>query len=179
MLVAAVAVSALATACSTLLGPRTVEISRAELQTRLGKQFPMSKRVMKLLDIKAGLPTLDLRDADNRVAMSFDLTAQELIMNQEYQGKVSMSFGLRYEPKDLTIRLVQPKIEQVSVDGLPPMYQKALTNMGARLAEESLQDYPVHQFKPEDLRTADRMGYEVKDIQVTKSGLAIHLAPRP
>ena len=92
---------------------------------------------------------------------------------------MALSFGLRYEPKDLTIRLVQPKVEQVMVDGLPPLYQTALSNMGARLAEESLQDYAIHQFKPEDLRAADRMGYEVKDIQVTTTGLAIHLAPRP
>lgn len=179
ILLATVAVGMLATACSSLLGPRTVEISRAELQTKLGKQFPMTKRVMKLLDVNAGLPVLDLRDTQNRVALSIDLTAKELIMGQEYKGKVALSFGLRYEPKDLTIRLVQPKVEQVMVDGLPPLYQTALSNMGARLAEESLQDYAIHQFKPEDLRAADRMGYEVKDIQVTTTGLAIHLAPRP
>lgn len=173
------ALAGLVAACSTLLGPRTVEISREELQARLGKQFPTTKRVMKLLDVSAGLPRLDLQGDKNRVALAFDLTAKELIMGGEHKGQVALSFGLRFEPKDLTIRLTQPKVEQVMVEGLPAVYQRALSTMGAQLVEDSLNDYPVHQFKPEDLRTADRMGYEVKDIQITSTGLAIHLAPRP
>lgn len=172
------AVAGLVAACASLLGPRTVEISREELQARLGKQFPTTRRVMKLLDVSAGLPRLELQGDKNRVALSVDLTAKELIMGGEHKGQVALSFGLRFEPKDLTIRLTQPKVEQVKVEGLPPVYQRALSTLGAQLVEDSLNDYPVHQFKPEDLRTADRMGYEIKDVQVTASGLAVHLAPR-
>jgi hypothetical protein len=166
-------------ACAGLLGPRTVEISREELLAKLDKQFPTTKRVLSLLDVTASLPTLDMQGDQNRVLAGVDLTARELVMLQEYRGRVSMSFGLRFEPKDLTIRLANPKIEQVDIAGLPTYYQKMLTGLGARFAEDTLQDYPVHQFKPEDLRSADRMGYEVKDIQVTASGLAVHLSPRP
>lgn len=169
----------LLSACAGLLGPRTVEISRDELLAKLGKQFPTTKRIMRLLDVTASLPTLEMQGDKNRVLAGVSLSARELIMLQEYKGRVALSFGLRFEPKDLTIRLTQPRIEQVEIDGLPPAYQKALTGMGAQFAEESLQDYPVHQFKPEDLRTADRMGYEVKDILVTATGLAVHLSPRP
>lgn len=165
--------------CAGLLGPRTVEITREELLAKLGKQFPTTKRIMRLLDVTAALPTLEMQGDKNRVLASLDLTARELIMLQEYTGHVSLSFGLRFEPKDLSIRLTNPKIERVDIEGLPPVYQKALTNMGAQFAEDSLKDYPVHQFKPEDLRTANRMGYEVKDIVVTASGLAVHLSPRP
>ncbi|KGM40274.1 hypothetical protein JY96_10180 [Aquabacterium sp. NJ1] len=172
------AAAALVAACASLLGPRTVEISRDELQARLGKQFPVTKRVMKLLDVSAGVPRLDLQGDKNRVALGFDLTAKELIMGGEHKGEVALSFGLRFEPKDLTIRLTQPKVEQVMVEGLPPVYQRALSTMGAQLVQDSLNDYPVHQLKPEDLRATDRMGYEVKDIQITATGLAVHLVPR-
>lgn len=170
--------AALVAACASLLGPRTVEISRDELQTKLGKQFPMTKRVMKLLDVSAGVPRLDLQGDQNRVALSFDLTAKELIMGGEHKGQVALSFGLRFEPKDLTIRLTQPKVEKVMVEGLPAVYQRALSTLGTQLVEDSLNNYTVYQFKPEDLRTADRMGYEVKDVQITTGGLAIHLVPR-
>ena len=178
-LIVGLAIPAMLTACATLLGPRTVEISREELLTKLGKQFPTTKRVMKLLDVSAALPTLDLQEEQNRVSASVDLTAKELIMGQEYKGKVTLSFGLRFEPKDLTLRLNEPRIEQVAVEGLPPVYQKALTNLGAKLVEETLNDYAVHQLKPEDLRTADRLGYQVKDIAVTRTRVAVHLVPRP
>lgn len=179
MLLAPLAIAGLLAACATLLGPRTIEISRDELLTKLGKQFPTTKRVMKLLDVTASLPSLDLQEEKNRVTASVDLAARELLMGQEYKGKVALSFGLRFEPKDLTLRLTEPKVEQVAVEGLPAIYQRALTNLGAKLVEETLNDYPVHQLKPEDLRTADRLGYQVKDIAVTRTGLAVHLVPRP
>jgi hypothetical protein len=178
LLVAALIPGVLA-ACAAVLGPRTVEISRDELLTKLGKQFPTTKRVMKLLDVTASLPSLDLQEDKNRVSASVDLVAKELIMGQEYKGKVALSFGLRFEPKDLTLRLTEPKVEQVAVEGLPAIYQRALTNLGAKLVEETLNDYTVHQLKPEDLRAADRLGYQVKDITVTRTGLAVHLVPRP
>lgn len=177
--VAACGAAMLLSGCAGLLGPRTVEISREELLAKLGKQFPTTKRVMRLLDVTASLPTLEMQGEQNRVLAGVDLTARELIMLQEYKGHVALSFGLRFEPKDLTIRLTNPKIEKVDIEGLPPVYQRALSGMGAQFAEESLQDYPVHQFKPEDLRAADRMGYEVKDILVTATGIAVHLSPRP
>jgi hypothetical protein len=178
-LLATVATAGLLAACASLMGPRTVEISREELTEKLGKQFPTTKRVMKLLDVTAALPRLDLIEDSNRIGMTFDLTAKELLFEQSYKGTVGLSFGLRYEPSDLTIRLKDVRIEQINVEGLPPVYQRALTNLGAQLVEDQLQDYPIHHFKPEDLRSADRMGYQVGDIKVTKNSLGIQLVPRP
>lgn len=168
----------LLTACASLLGPRTVEISREELSAKLGKQFPTTKRLMRLLDVTAELPTLEMQGQRNRVLTQVQLSARELLMGQSFKGRVSLSFGLRYEPKDLSLRLTSPKVEDVFFDGLPAAYQATLTNLSARLAEDALQDHVVHQFKPEDLRTADRMGYEVKDVKVTDNGLAVYLVPR-
>jgi hypothetical protein len=178
-LLVALLITGVLAACAAVLGPRTIEISRDELQTKLGKQFPTTKRLMKLLDVTVSLPSLDLQEDKNRVSASVGLIAKDLILGQEYKGKLTLSFGLRFEPKDLTLRLTAPKVEQVAVDGLPATYQRALTYMGAKLAEETLNDYAVHQLKPEDLRTADRLGYQVKDIAVTRTGLAVHLVPRP
>lgn len=175
----AFAATSLLVACAGLMGPRTIEISREQLLSKLGQRFPTTKRVMNLLDVEAAAPQLDMLADRNRVMASIDLTARELIFNQGYKGHVAISFGLRYEPKDLSIRLKDPKVEQIQVEGLPPLYQRQLSGMGAQFIEDSLQDYPVHQFKQEDLRSADRMGYEVGDIVVTNTGLAVHLTPKP
>jgi hypothetical protein len=178
-LLAITVAAGLAGGCASLLGPRTVEISREELTDKLGKQFPTTKRVMRLLDVTAALPRLDMIADSNRVGVTFDVTTKELLFNQEYKGTVGLSFGLRYEPSDLSIRLKDVKIEQVHVEGLPPVYQRALSNLGGQVAEDQLQDFPIHHFKPDDLRSADRMGYQVGDISVTKTGLAVKLTPKP
>lgn len=179
---AALAGTALAAAlvgCASLLGPRTIEIPREALQARLAKAFPVTRRAMNLLDIEASAPTLALLPERNRISAGFDLTGRELLSGQAYQGHVAMSFGLRYEPSDLSIRLRDVTVDQINVDGLPPMAERTLTRLGAQIVEAQLQDHIVHQLKPEDLRSADRLGYQVSSIQVNATGLAIHLTPQP
>ncbi len=165
-------------ACARLFGPRTVVITREELLSKLGKRFPTTRRLLNLLDVQAGLPELTLQPQDNRVLAAVPLQARDLLMGQAYTGKVAMSFGLRYEPQDLSVRLSQVRVEDIQLSGLPAAARHQLTRLGAWLAEDRLQDQVIHQFKPEDLRTADRMGYEVSGLRVTDTGLAIDLQPR-
>jgi hypothetical protein len=133
---------------------------------------------MDLLDVKAQAPRLQFHPKDNRVGTEFDLSATDNLFKKTYQGTIGVSFGLRFEPKDLTLRLTAVKVDQIGLAGLPATLQRYLTRLGAWIAEDKLQDYPVHQFKPEDLRTADRLGYEVGDIKVTDKGLEVHLNPK-
>lgn len=164
--------------CAHMLGARTVLITKEELTAKIAKPFPVTNRIMDLLDVKAQAPRLQFLPLDNRVATEFDLNATERLMGQTYQGTIGVSFGLRYEPKDLTLRLTNVKVDQINLAGLPAAAKRYLTRLGAWIAEDKLQDYPVHQFKPEDLRTADRLGYEVGDIKVTDQGLVVHLNPK-
>jgi len=164
--------------CASLLGPRTVDITREELQGRLARKFPMTHRVLNLFDITASLPRLDMVPDSNRVAAAVDLLARDTTFGRDYVGTVGVSFGLRYEPKDLTLRILALNVDHVRIEGMPQGFQDMLLQLGNRVAREQLQDYPIHQFKPEDLRSADRMGYEVEDIQVTRRGLAVRLTPR-
>lgn len=166
------------TACAGILGPRTVVITKEELTTKISKPFPVSNRIMDLLDVKAQAPRLQFHPKDNRVGTEFDLSATDNLFKRTYQGTIGVSFGLRFEPKDLTLRLTAVKVDQIGLAGLPATLQRYLTRLGAWIAEDKLQDYPVHQFKSEDLRTADRLGYEVGDIQVTDKGLEVRLNPK-
>lgn len=165
-------------ACAAILGPRTVVITKEELTSKIAKPFPVSNRIMDLLDVKAQAPRLQFHPKDNRVGTEFDLSATDNLFKKTYQGTIGVSFGLRFEPKDLTLRLTAVKVDQIGLAGLPATLQRYLTRLGAWIAEDKLQDYPVHQFKPEDLRTADRLGYEVGDIKVTDKGLEVHLNPK-
>jgi len=166
------------TGCAAILGPRTVVITKEELTSKIAKPFPVSNRIMDLLDVKAQAPRLQFHPKDNRVGTEFDLSATDNLFKKTYQGTIGVSFGLRFEPKDLTLRLTAVKVDQIGLAGLPATLQRYLTRLGAWIAEDKLQDYPVHQFKPEDLRTADRLGYEVGDIKVTDKGLEVHLNPK-
>lgn len=165
--------------CASLMGERTVKISKEALQAKLATQFPVTRRVLRLLDVSVASPNLQLLPEQGRVLSTFDLQAREVLVGQDFKGKVAMSFALRYEASDQTVRLQQVKVEQVHIDGLAADLQRVLTTLGAQMAESALQDQAVHRFKPEDLRQADRMGYVVGEIRVTAQGLAVQLKPRP
>ena len=107
-----------------------------------------------------------------------DLSATDRWFKRQYQGSLWLSFGLRYEPRDQTIRLANVTIDKVSVQGLPESYQRQMTKLGSWLTEDRLQDYVVHRFTPEELKRADEHGLTVADIKITQRGLAIKLAPK-
>ena len=165
-------------ACANLLGPRTIEISRDELLRKLAPQFPLTQRLMGVLDVDALPPTLDLHADQNRVTATVPLVARELLRGRTHQGELALSFGLRFEPQDLSIRLRDPRLESARIDGVPPAWQQGLTSLAAWLAEDRLNDLVVHRLKPEDLQRTERMGYAVHDLRVTTTGLAVDLRPR-
>lgn len=166
-------------ACASLMGPRTVDISSNELLSKFSKQFPLTKRVLGMFDVTATTPRLNMMADTNRVAADVDLGAKDIFSNKNYLGTVGVSFGLRFEPQDQTLRLMQLKIEHIHIEGMPASFQQMLVDLGTKISNEQFQDFPIHHFKPEDLRSADRMGYQVADIQVTQTGLAVHLVPKP
>lgn len=168
-------------ACSTvttMLAPRTVEITKAELMAKLGQQFPMRNTVMDLFEVTCAAPRLTLQPDSNRVLADVDLSARDRIFSKNYNGNLWLSFGLRYEPRDQTIRLQQVTIDRVALKGLPSSYEKHLTKLGSWLSEDRLQNYVVHRFSPEDLSKADKYGMTVTDIKITQKGLAVVLAPK-
>lgn len=173
-------ITLLASGCAgvhSLVGGRTVEITKEQLLSKFGQQFPMRNQVLEVLDVTAQAPRLTLQPQANRVLADIDLAATDRLFGQRYQGSLWVSFGLRYEPRDQTIRLNQLTVDKVSVQGLPDSYQRQLTKLGSWLTEDRLQDYVVHRLRPEDLRRANQYGLTVSDIKITSRGLAIVLAP--
>lgn len=165
--------------CASLLGPRTVDISREQLLAKLSRQFPMRKTLAEIFEVEAQAPRLQLNPDTNRIASEFDIKATDRLFGRSYQGTVGVSFGMRYEAQDRTIRLNTVTIDKLAIAGLSAATQQQWTRLGAMLAQEKLQDYPIHQFKPEDLNEVDRRGYQVEDIRVTAAGLSVKLVPKP
>lgn len=163
------------TGCAKLLGPRTIEISQDELLQKLSKEFPLRKQVLSVFDVTADAPTLRMLPEADRVATLIPFTARERLLGGTFKGAIGISFGLRFESRDLTLRLRDTRVDQVDIGALP---ERVTTRLGAWLAEDKLKDFPIHRFKPEDLRTADRLGYRVDTIKVTADGLVVRLVPR-
>ncbi|HET6789240.1 MAG TPA: hypothetical protein VFH49_14835 [Aquabacterium sp.] len=162
----------------SLMGPRTIEISRDALMRQLSTQFPMRNQVLDLFEVTAATPRLTLQPDSNRVLADVDLAARDKLFGRAYQGSLWLSFGLRYEPRDQTIRLHQVTIDKVALQGLPASYERHLTKLGSWLSEERLQNYPIHRLSADDIQKADKHGFTVSDIKITHRGLAFVLTPK-
>ena len=164
--------------CSGLApGQRSIDISQQQLLAGLTKRFPFNARYLDLLDVLLDTPVLTLMPESNRLGTAFTLSASDRIFRRSFSGVVEMSYGLRFNPADNTIRLAGVRVERLDIAGLPEQLRGQAQRLGPFLAERLLEDSTLYAFKPEDLAQAGRYGYAPGELRVTPSGLRITLNP--
>ncbi len=155
--------------------PRSIEISEAQLQQQLDRQFPVSRQVLRIFDVTLGQPQLTLLPASNRIATAFDVSIGERWLREPYRGSFALSYGLRYEPRDATIRLADVHVEQLRLEGAPAALQRELDRFGVLLAEQLLDGEVIHTFSATDVAAAQRQGLEPGAIHVGRHAISIGL----
>ena len=163
--------------CAAVLGPRTIEVSEAQLQQHLAKRFPFSNRYLELLDITVSSPRLTLLPELNRIATELDISASDRLLRTPFKGSLALNYGLRFEPGDNTIRLDNVRVERFAIDGAPGAFHTQLSRMGALLAEQLMDNQVIHTLKPEDVQRVQGRGYQPGELKVTSRGIALTLNP--
>ena len=164
---------ALLAACAS--GPRGVDVPARKLEAALARRFPYELRPAGLFTLTVGLPHLQLLPQENRLRLDFPVDASGRILQGGGHGELSLSFGLRYEPTDNSLRAVDPRAERVAVQGLPDTWAAPLQLAGSAVAERLLQGTALYTFTPEDLARAH--GWTPGTIRVTPAGVRIELLP--
>jgi hypothetical protein len=170
----------LLTACGSMVsGPRQVDISEAKLLALVAKQFPVQKRYLELFEISLNEPSLRLMPETNRIGTRLNFAASTALNRAKpWSGQMELSYGLRYEASDLTVRLDSVRLEALQLNGVPATYAQPLNGAGVQLAENLLQGLVVHQFRPEELRRVNGMGYQPGTLTVVPGGLRLQLDPK-
>jgi hypothetical protein len=144
----------------------------------IGDQFPFNSRYLELFDVVLERPQVRLMPAENRIgtAMAYRIDASLLGMRPT-QGRLDLSYSLRFEPADQTVRLTQVRVERFDVPGVAPSIAPRVNRLGGFLAEALLKDFVIHRLKPEDLRAAQGWGYQPGALEVVPGGLRLQLDP--
>lgn len=177
LLPALAASAALLAGCAAVFGPRTVEVSQAQLEELLARRFPVTRRVLEIFDVTVSAPRLRLLPEANRIATDFDLASTERLMRSQHRGSLALTFGLRFEPADNTLRATQVKVERLQIDGAPAPLQRHLERLGTLLADQALDDQVVHTLRPKDVEAVQGRGYRPGELRVTRHGLLVTLLP--
>lgn len=176
-------VAALLSSCALLPpAPRTILISEARLAQLISSQFPFNSEMLEVLDVNVSAPRIALDPLNNRINTSFDLDVAGnglvgMLTKKAYHGGIDLSYGLRFEPRDGSVRLTDVHVHRVLIDGAPDTLRRPIEKLGAPLAQRLLKDYVVYRIRPEDLQAAQGWSYAPGAFRIEPEGLAITLEP--
>lgn len=138
-------------------------VSRDELQAELAKRFPIARRYGELASVSLHDPQLTLDGSANRATLASRLEIVSPVLRpSSIGGRVAMSSGLRWDGEGLSVRLKDPRTEQVRIDGITGSDAQTLERISAAVVKEALQGYPLRTFRPEELG----FGFKVQRITI-------------
>ncbi|MEX1168291.1 MAG: hypothetical protein WEK74_15745 [Hydrogenophaga sp.] len=166
-------------ACSSMRsGPRHIDVSERRLLELMSRQFPLKRRYLELFEMELSAPSVRLIPPENRVGTRLNFSASTLLnRSQPWTGQLALSYALRYQATDQTVRLDAVRLDGFDLQGAPVAYAQPLRSGVNQLAENLLQGLVVHQFKPEELRSVEGMGYQPGLLTVVPGGLRLQLDP--
>jgi len=175
--------SALLASCASLPPPpRTISVTEARLAQLIAAQFPFNSEMLEVLDVVVSSPRVSLDPANNRINTALDLDVAGnsilgLFTKKQYKGALDLSYGLRFEPGDATVRLTDVHVNRFEVEGAPSVMRRSIEKLGAPLAQKLLKDYVLYRVRPEDLQAKQGWGYQPGGFKVEPTGLSITLNP--
>lgn len=160
------------------LGPFSYTISQAQLQRAIDHRFPYRRSLGDLLELQLQAPRLSLLPQRNRLATALDLTLSGQLLNDVYTGTLVMDYDLRFEPSDDTIRMAHVQVTSLNLEGIPVPYQDLVQQYAPRLAEQLLDEFPLHRISAKTMARANALGYELGAFKVTPEGLEVTVIPK-
>lgn len=152
--------------------------TRQELQQAVNQRFPATLRYAQVFDVRLTQPRLSLDPATNRITTTVDTQVNNaLLPAAPIRGTLALNSGIRYDAGTREVRLDNPSVERVDVEGMPAQYAQQLNAIGNVVAQQLLKDYPLHTFTPEELRV-NGVQVEPGDITVTQEGVTVKINTR-
>lgn len=138
-------------------------VTREELQAELARRFPITRRYGELVSVSLQHPQLALDGSASRATLASRLVIlSSLLRPSPVGGQLALSSGLRWDASTLSVRLQDPRMEQLRIEGVAGSDAQTLERISASVAREALQGYPLHTFRPEDMP----LGFKVQGITV-------------
>jgi len=171
---AAIAVGAsLLASCSSLIGPRQVEVPLHKLQAGLDKRFPVNERLLELFDVQLTRPQLAIQPEDDRVALAVEASVAPPFA-RAWTGNIAFSGRLYIDPGRAAVMMAEPRVDRLQLGN--PEAERHLTRVANGLIDTVARDMPVYTFEQKDLRYAG-VQFVPTRIQTTRSGLVVTLEP--
>jgi hypothetical protein len=162
--------------------PKTLNISQERLIQLISGQFPFNNKMLEVLEVGVSSPKISFDAVNNRINTSLDLNVVGsgivgLLTKREYKGGLDLSYGLRFEPSDNSVRMTDVRLNKLNVDGAPELMERPISRLGVALAQKLLSDQVLYKVSAQDMEAAKGWGYKPGAFKIAPNGLAITLDP--
>lgn len=163
--------------CAGFIGPRDIPVPLDKLQSQLNLRYPSQSRYLDVFDVTLGQPKITLLPEQNRIQFDIAITIAPPFTSKRLQSFVSLSGGLKIDNVRKGIMLVEPKVENLKLDGVDAIMGRQFSKLGNYALERMFQETPVYRFKDEDLLVAG-VQFVPTSIAIQAQGLVIHVEPQ-
>jgi len=147
-------------------------IAQPELQAQVETRFPLGFPYPPLFDVRVQRPRLGLNPGEQRVSITVDVLVRSAFVPQALKGLLTISSKLRFDAASRSVRLVDPDADRIDFQGLAPADARQLQAIGQAVAQDALQDWPLHTFRPEELTMGSRV-FRPGEITVQDAAISI------
>jgi hypothetical protein len=134
----------------TGVGQVTLKVSHAEMQSRLDKKFPVTKR-KSVLKVVFSNPRLELISQANQLQTTLTVNASALGVSLG-ESDVTIRGGVRYDKESKAFHMTDPRVEKLDVSHVPARYQDKLRRAVDLAVQDILPIVPVYRLNKDNFR---------------------------
>ena len=135
-----------------------VQVSKKELQDAIQKKTPITVPVAQLAEIQISSPQLVLNPDSQTIGLHLNVLADAKLLRQKWAGSFAFEFNVRYAPDKQEFQLVNPRLKQLAIPGLPVQFVAVVEKSLDQTAQKVLNGFPVYQLTAQDAEKLRRYG---------------------
>ncbi len=166
----------LACGCAQLR-EREFVIPAARLTEALAKRVGTERKLLDVLTVTIERPELKLDPATQRLRADFHLVLRHPFSSRPVTGRAGISGALGFDHDSASVMLLEPKVETLELDSVPPALSNVLARLGAALGAELLAKYPLVSLRDKDLQN-ELERYGLVRFEVLEDAVRVTLQPK-
>ena len=133
-----------------------IYVAEAQLQEKLNAKLPVTKTYLLIFKITLENPKMQLINGSNKVLMGLDVVLNLNVAGEAkpLDGKIEVSGGVAYLPGNAQFFLVDPVVENLSVQGIPKRHEEKVRLALSKALATYYAEHPLYQLKTSDTKQA-------------------------
>jgi len=153
-----------------------VRIPESQIQQKMADKLPLSKSYFFIFRVELSNPRVELTNGSERVHAGLDIVLNIKLGSEEKPlgGSLDVSGCIKYESKEGQFYLTDPRIEDLSIQGIPKKHISKATQVLEKALADYYSSHPIYKLKAGDVKQAAAK-LVLKNVMVENQELLITL----